>query len=217
MAILAHGFGENHFALLPQAKIFRELGFSILMIDQRRFGESKAQCGSLGYMEAMDVAKVCDFAKESLRAEKIVLNGVSMGAVSIMRAPLYTGNIDALIPDCGFADIKTEVPFLYRALLKMGNPFVNYFLCRKAHQFGVVIENNIPVEAIAKTEIPICIIHSDIDSVVSVKDAYTIGQNFQNVKSKVVVFKGYEHGNSVADKEKYKSVVKEFLINIGMI
>jgi len=216
VAIVAHGFGQNHFALLPQAKIFRDLGYSVLMIDQRRFGESKAKFGSLGYMEAMDVAKVCDFAKESLGAVKIVLNGVSMGAVSIMRASIYTENIDAIIPDCGYADIKTELPLLYKSIFKVANPFVSWFLYRKAHRLGITIEDTVPMDAIEKTKLPVCIIHSDIDSTVSVEDAYRISRTFQNSNSRVAIFEGLEHGLSVVDNEKYVSVVKEFLTDIEM-
>lgn len=216
IAIVVHGFGQNHFAQLPQAKIFRDLGYSVLMIDQRRFGESKAQFGSLGYMEAMDVAKVCDFAKESLGAVKIVLNGVSMGAVSIMRAPLYTGNIDAVIPDCGYADIKTELPLLYKSIFKMANPFAALFFYRRAHKLGISIEDTVPIDVIEKAEFPICVIHSDIDSTVSVEDAYRISRKFRNPNSRVVIFEGLEHGLSVADNEKYASVIKEFLTCIEM-
>ena len=211
IAIVVHGFGQNHFAVLPQAKVFRDLGYSVLMMDQRRFGESKAKYCSLGYMEAMDVARICDFAKECLGAEKIVLNGVSMGAVSIMRASLYTKNIDALIPDCGYADIKTEIPFLYKSMFKTGNPFAARFLFWRAHRLGFPMEDTVPIDAIEKAEFPVCIIHSDADGAVRVEDAYRISRKCRNSNSRLVIFRGVEHGLSIADGEKYASVVKDFL------
>ena len=39
-AILAHGFGQNRYAMVPYAEVFRKLGFSTVLFDERRFGES---------------------------------------------------------------------------------------------------------------------------------------------------------------------------------
>ena len=35
--ILAHGFGQNRYILIPQAQIFQSLGFSTILFDQRAF------------------------------------------------------------------------------------------------------------------------------------------------------------------------------------
>ena len=68
--ILAHGFGQNRYAMVPYAELFRSMGFSTLEFDERCFGESKASFGSLGMIEAKDIAALADWLKEKCGGEE---------------------------------------------------------------------------------------------------------------------------------------------------
>lgn len=73
--ILAHGFGQNRYASVPYAELFRSLGFSTLLFDERCFGESEAPNGGFGELEASDIAALINWVKEKCgKNEKIVLH-----------------------------------------------------------------------------------------------------------------------------------------------
>ena len=74
-AVLAHGFGQNRYILLPQQKILRELGFSTVIFDQRGFGESTETYCTFGIREAQDVACVADWAKARCPGDTRLLTG----------------------------------------------------------------------------------------------------------------------------------------------
>ena len=105
-AILAHGFGQNRYAMVPYAELFRKLGFSTVLFDERRFGESKAPYGTFGIKEATDVAALVEWVKQRCGQDtKIILLGVSMGAVSVMNALKYTDDVDYVVEDLSLIHI----------------------------------------------------------------------------------------------------------------
>lgn len=213
--IIAHGFGQNRFAMVPYAEIFRNMGFSTLLFDQRRFGKSTAPFGSMGDLEATDIVALIHWVKEHCgRETKIILHGVSMGAVSIMNALQYTDEIDYVIEDCGFARMLSELPVLYKSMLHTPNPFLIGCIRRRGKKFGVNIDGNNPIDAVKNTNIPICVVHGDADTAVSVASAKELGKVLKNPKSKVEIYPGREHAYAICDKERYIQMLKDFLQDV---
>lgn len=213
--IIAHGFGQNHYAMVPYAELFRKLGFSMILFDERRFGESKAPYGSFGVYEATDVAALVKWAKNKCGVNtKIVLHGVSMGAVSVMNALQYTEDVDYVIEDCGFIRIKQGLQFLYRGMIHIPNPFLISIVKRKAYKLGFDIMTDNPIEVIASTQVPVCAVHGDQDTGVSVECAKELGRVMKNPKSRVEIYKGKEHAYSISDKARYEKMLEEFLMEV---
>lgn len=215
-AVLAHGFGQNRYILLPQQKIFRELGFSTVTFDQRGFGESTETHCTFGIREAQDAACVVDWAKKRCsKGTRIVLLGVSMGAAASMMAMDYTDNIDYLVEDCGFADVEQVIDSLYQSLNEgNGNPQAAAAFRQRAAALGLDIRANRPIEAVKKAQIPICIFHGVSDSTIAADQARALYDACQNPASRLELFEEKEHALCVTDKERYKAVLRDFLQSV---
>lgn len=210
--ILAHGFGQNRYASVPYAELFRSLGFSTLLFDQRCFGESEAPNGGFGELEAGDVAALINWVKEKCgKNEKIVLHGVSMGAMSCMNALLLSDQIDGVIEDCGSARALEGAVYVWKSMVPLPNPFLKSSIIRKADSLGLHMKENSPVKAVENSEVPICIIHGDADQAVPVSDAEAIFKVCKNPKSRLEVFPSRGHAYSICDAERYKEILAGFL------
>ncbi len=212
VVICAHGFGQNKLQMAPHAALYRELGFSTVLYDQRRWGESAAPFCSFGWFEADDLVKLAGWAKARCGQDtKIVATGVSMGAVTVMNALSRTDMIDCAVEDCGFARINEGVRFLYKSLLPVPNPFLRPILLHDAHRLGIPMERNDPVASVAQTDTPLLIIHGDKDRAVNVQDAYDISKAVKHPKSRMEIFPGIDHGYCLSDRAHYKAAVSDFL------
>lgn len=81
-----------------------EMGFSILLIEQRAHGESEGKRIGFGALERYDVVRWAEYAGERWGGLPVVLDGVSMGSSTVMMGGEngYPENVRALICDCGY-------------------------------------------------------------------------------------------------------------------
>ena len=79
LVILFHGYGAEKTCLLREAKVFLQLGTSVLLVDFRGSGESSESYTTIGFREADDVAAVLQHARLNLHHPSVVLYGQSMG------------------------------------------------------------------------------------------------------------------------------------------
>lgn len=213
--ILAHGFGQNRYAAVPYAELFRELGFSTLLFDERCFGESKAVFGGFGELEAGDIVALVGWVKKKCgKAEKIVLHGVSMGAMSSMNALALSDEIDYVIEDCGPARAMEGAMFVVKSIIPLPNPFVKSLITRKSGILGLHVKENNPIESVRNSNIPVCVIHGDADKAVPVSDAEDIFKACKNPKSRLEIFPSKGHAYSICDVDRYKAVLADFLKEI---
>jgi len=212
VVICAHGFGQNKLQMAPHAALYRELGFSAVLYDQRRWGESAAPFCSFGWFEADDLVKLAEWAKVKCgQNTKIVVTGVSMGAVTVMNALSRTNMIDCAVEDCGFARIKEGIRFLYKSFFPVANPFLWAILFHDAHRLGIPVEENNPAASVAQTDTPLLIIHGNQDRAVNVQDAYVINKAAKSPLSRLKIFPGIDHGYCLSDKALCKAAVSDFL------
>lgn len=210
--ILAHGFGQNRYAAVPYAELFRSLGFSTLLFDERCFGESEAPNGGFGELEASDIAALISWVKEKCgRNEKVVLHGVSMGAMSCMNALSLSDDIDGVIEDCGPARALEGAVYVMKSMIPLLNPFLKSSIIHKTNSLGLHIKENNPIVSVENSKVPICIIHGDADQAVPVSDAEAIFKVCKNPKSRLEIFPYRGHAYSICDVERYKEILAVFL------
>lgn len=198
--------------MVPYAEIFRKLGFSTVLFDERKFGESKAPFGTFGIKEATDVAALVEWVKQRCGQDtKIVLHGVSMGAVSVMNALKYTEDIDYVVEDCGFIRVSQGLPFVYRSMMHIPNPFLMPVVKKRAKKYGFDMLDNNPIDVVKNSQVPICAVHGDMDRAVSVECAKELGTVMKNPKSRVEIYEGRDHAYSICDKERYVQMLSDFL------
>ncbi|UOQ74666.1 alpha/beta hydrolase [Hymenobacter cellulosilyticus] len=88
---LFHGYTSNKSKLLTEAGTFRQLGYSVLLVDFAGNGGSEGFQTTVGFRESADVKAVFTFLQEQGSTTPIVLYGASMGAVAILRAESELG------------------------------------------------------------------------------------------------------------------------------
>lgn len=121
---LFHGYTSSKSHLTHVAGYFRRLGYAVLLVDQAGNGNSAGFRTTVGYREAADVAAAFHWLKDSTRSSsgsplrgrgaggevsrgRIILYGVSMGAVAILRAEAELGiRPTANILECPYGNMR---------------------------------------------------------------------------------------------------------------
>lgn len=213
IAIVIHGFGQNRCMVVPHAKILRDLGFSTILFDQRRFGISKAAHGGLGYIERQDTAKIVEYVRKRFGNDiKLVLLGCSMGAISVLSCSRYTNaRIDAIIEDSSPDRVENIIVPFAKVVMPLPNPFLVPIVKATSKKVGYDITDNNPIEVAEKLSCPVLILHGENDRTVPVQCSYNIKKVLKNPLSDIVVFPGYDHCLQIGDTDKYAKAVSEFL------
>jgi alpha-beta hydrolase superfamily lysophospholipase len=121
--IFLHGLSANKSMLLGEAEKFREWGYNILMIDLRAHGKSGGNTTTFGVEETDEAQKAFDFAKTKGN-QKIIVYGVSMGAVITLKAiKEHLINPTAIIVDAPFANMHDHFKSRARVLGFPAEPF----------------------------------------------------------------------------------------------
>ncbi len=105
VALLFHGWrsvAQNDFCCALEFLRSRRLG--VLLADQRAHGESQGRVMTFGVWESRDVRTWADWAAERFPSRPIILEGISMGAATVMMAaaaPLPE-TVRGIVADCGY-------------------------------------------------------------------------------------------------------------------
>lgn len=214
--ILFHGYRsipENDFG--PIFKMYYELGYSILLIDQRAHGKSEGKYITFGVKERFDCLRWCEYVSDNLNEiDEIILGGMSMGATTVLLASglKLPCKVKGIISDCGFTSpkdiISRVVNVRYGIEASVLLPFVN-MLCVLIAKFNLY-ECSV-LEAMNNNKLPILFIHGKSDNFIPSK--MTV-QNFEACRSrkKLLLVECVNHARSyLADKSKVQRAVKAFL------
>lgn len=211
IAILAHGFGQNRYIMVPFAEILRKQGFATVIFDQRAFGESTGERGTFGEKEGEDTAKLIEWARNRYGNNvKIILCGASMGAISVLNSQLYTDPVNAIIEDSSPDYVKDVIKPFYKSLIHLPNPFIGYVI-KMGIKKGVDITCNNPIEAAKRIDVPILIMHGEADRTVPIQMGKNIMSVLINPKSRMEIFAGCDHTLEIVEFNRYYHVVKDFL------
>jgi len=104
-----HGLFRSRREVLDRAAFFRKQGFDTLVFDFRRHGESTGERVTLGYHEKNDFGGAVRFLRERRPDAKVLLYGVSMGAVAALLAASELTEVDAVVADSPFLSIEHTV------------------------------------------------------------------------------------------------------------
>ncbi|UYZ60977.1 alpha/beta hydrolase [Hymenobacter latericus] len=103
---LFHGYTSDKSRLLREAAYFRHLGYSVLLTDFAGAGGSEGYRITVGHHEADDVAAVVRWLQQQHPGQRVVLYGISMGAVAILRAESELGvQATANIIECPYGSM----------------------------------------------------------------------------------------------------------------
>ncbi|MDR3072158.1 MAG: alpha/beta hydrolase [Clostridiales Family XIII bacterium] len=214
--IRAHGYTQNHFISVRYIDAFYEMGYSIVLFDQRYFGESTGERCTFGYQEKYDLLKLVTWARAKLGADAIVgVHGESMGGITALTALCLGDSIDFVVSDCAPSDFYRGAKGLLRHRYRLpAFPVVPLMekLCRSR---GFSIKDIQPAKSVGESNTPILFIHGDQDSQVPVAMVHELYAASKNPLSRLEIFPGAEHGQSQAvDSERYKRIERAFVNSV---
>ncbi len=168
--LLCHGYqssGEGDFSCI--LKDYFALGFDLLIIDQRAHLQSQGKYLTMGVRERYDVRAWCLWLLQQ-RGEKhkVVLDGISMGATSVLMAagldlPL---NVVAVLADCGFTSPREIFTHVMQTSVKIPTFMLSgaELCCRVMAGFS--IDGASTVEAVKRSDLPLLMLHGEGDDFV---------------------------------------------------
>ena len=118
--IYSHGLFRSRRELVERAVELWKLGYGALLYDSRNHGNSGAARVSLGYYERLDAEAAVQFLREERKStDRIVLFGISMGAVTALLAAAETPQVDAVISDSAFLSFDDTIAHHIRVFLHL--------------------------------------------------------------------------------------------------
>ena len=215
-AILMHGYRVNSFCdFLKGYFMMKDLGYNLLLIDERGCGLSEGNAISFGVMERRDCLCWVNYLKERFGQDiPVALYGVSMGAATVMMASGMEdtpANIRAVIADCGYTspkDIIREVASSMKLPADLCYPF-----CRFGAKVlgGFDLNAASALEAVRKTKIPMLFIHGEKDDFVPFAMCGRLYTACASEKELLTVPEAVHANSILVDYETYASRVEAFL------
>jgi len=194
-------------------------GFSLLLVDERAHGESGGRALSFGILERYDCLDWIAFVEKRFPGDKLVLDGISMGAATVMMASEFPlpDSVCGIIADSGYTspkEIITKVMTVDAKLPKACYPLVK--LAAKVFG-GFDLEESSALEAVKSCKKPILIVHGEADGFVPCEMSARCFEACNAPYKRLVTVPGADHGMSfLVDKPRVKKAIHEFFDAIGV-
>lgn len=212
--ILMHGYRSSSARDFSCAvKMYLEMGFNILLCDQRCHGRSEGRLLTFGVKESRDALMWAEYVKEKYRPEKIVLDGISMGATTVLLAlgEELPQEVSAVVADCGFTSPKDIITKVAKDSFKINAkhflPILD-LLCRIIGGFSVLKAD--ARQTVKGSTIPILFVHGKADNFVPCCMSEEL-YSFASPESRIITVENAGHGLSfLTDQVKVRSELKSF-------
>lgn len=214
IVIMMHGYrsmSENDFSC--SSEYVHSQGFAMLLCDERAHGKSGGFVMTFGIRERWDVLDWVNYVEKRFPGEKIIVEGLSMGAATVVMAAGegYPPSVRGIIADCGYTSPKEIISSVIKSCHLPVKVF--YPLVRLAGRvFGMFdCEDCSAVEAAKKATVPVLFIHGEADDFVPCDMGRKNFEAYAGPK-KLVTVPGAGHGLSyVVDMDKCQRALVEFL------
>lgn len=173
-AICVHGYHDTFESMGAIACHYHQVGWNVLMPDQRGHGQSEGNYVGWGYDERLDLLGWVNYIIRRDKEAEILLHGVSMGAASVLMATggALPKQVKAAISDCSYTSIEAEMRYVfshYKADIAPNLPplpaGILFSALRKVtlRRAGYDLRQAAPVKAVTRSKIPTLFIHGAED------------------------------------------------------
>lgn len=213
--LFAHGYRSTVLVDVGTAfEYFHNLGMNLLIPDQRSHGKSEGRYITFGVKESWDMVSWMVYHNKNFGDYPIVLDGVSMGAATVMYVPRlqHPRNLKAMIADCGFTSPKEIISVVFRNVTHL--PAVPSVwvadLCARLFA-GFSLYECDTKEILQNSKIPIVMAHGTADDFVPCKMSEE-GFAVCAAPKELLLAEGAGHGLSfMVEREKYMQLIEEML------
>jgi len=207
-----HGYGGQKEAMLEDAQCFHDLDLNVVIVDFRGSGGSDGNITTIGIAEAHDVIATVSWAKTRYPEGRMILFGVSMGAVAILRAVKHHAlRPEAVIMLCPFERLVTTVAHRFEELGAPPFPSAHLLTFWGGLQCGFNGFRHNPVDDAAALTSPCLLLHASCDPRVSVAEVRRVHGALRGPRQ-LYIFEGLTHESYIqARPEEYRRVVAQWI------
>lgn len=217
--IITHGYRYTRWGSVKYANLFYKLGYNVYIYDLRHHGNNVNCFCSMGHHESKDILAIAEYLRERFGEEiEIGLHGESLGAASSMLALGEDDRFAFCVEDCGFADLGLLLERLCKKRIGFPEKVSHLASVACKVRYGYRLDEIMPIEGVRKNDrTPILFIHGDADDFIT-PDHCAMLYQASRAKKEMVLFEGAMHAKSFeVDRDRYYSVVENFLREIGQI
>ena len=197
------------------AQFYHELGFDLLLVDQRAHGHSQGRFLTLGVRERRDCQTWAEFCHRRYGdGMPLFLAGLSMGATTVLMAsdlPLPP-TVRGVLADCGFTSPRDILCHLLRTRYHLPTYPLLWAVglwCRVLAGFG--LSECSTVDSVARTGLPIQLIHGGADWFVPCEMSRRAAEACTGECHLLVVPEAGHGASFLVDRPAYTAAVRSFL------
>lgn len=191
--VLLHGYPADKADLLPIAAALAPR-FTVLLLDQRYFGQSGGHATTIGFRERGDLRRAIDFLARR-GYDEVGVFGLSLGGAVALLAAAEDSRIRAVAAYAPFADLRSLAYGLYGWLGWLKYPFVGCLRGWSVLFFGHDITAISPERAAATLSVPVLLAASREDEQIPFEHAERIQRALAgNTRSEFVFMDRGRHG-----------------------
>ena len=213
--ILLHGYRScpriDVYASMPR---YYQMGFTLLICDQRAHGASQGRILTMGIKERYDAARWAEFAANTFGREiPVYLGGISMGATTVLMAaelPIKA-NLRGIVADCGFTSPRAIIAYLMRRQYHLPPRPLLALLRLSCRLFGGFdLDASSTVQSLSRSHVPVLLFHGTDDHFVPKEMSEAAYAAAQGDKT-LLEFPGAGHGLSyIVDGQRYLAALEDF-------
>lgn len=197
--ILFHGYHSsylNDFAAI--FSMYHSMGLNLLLVRQRAHGESEGKYITFGVRESKDVRSWVEFHNRTHGMDNVFLGGMSMGASTVLFAAgeALPENVRGISADCGFTSPREIMAEVIRNRFRLPPapvlPLIGFWTRVLG---GFRLSECDTRRALAKTEIPVILIHGTGDKFVPCAMSQS-GYDVCKSEKELILVDGAGHGKS---------------------
>ncbi len=218
--IFSHGITYTLYGSVKYMSLFRDLGFNILIYDNRFHGLSGGKNCTFGYYEKIDLKTITTWLVKKTGADSIIgTHGESMGAAISLQHAAIDDRIKFIISDCSFSNLVDQLSYRLRIEYHLpGFPFIALSGIMARWMSGMVIHEVSPVNAAEQIYAPILFIHGANDDFIPVSMVQQLIEHKTNGPRKHFLAPGAGHAESYwSNPIEYSRIVREFLMTHQII
>ena len=202
--ILLHGLGDNRLGTAGYAQMLLAHGYAVLMPDARAHGQSSGTLTTYGLLERGDIQRWFEWLSTANHPRCIYGIGESMGAAQLLQALDVEPNFCAVIAESSFSSFR-EIAYDRMGQYVNSGAWVGRDLLRTTIDIafmivrsrqGIDLDQASPADVVARTHVPVLLIHGAIDSNIPVRHSRLIVAS--NPKVELWEVPGADHGGAIS-------------------
>ncbi|GIP28846.1 alpha/beta hydrolase [Paenibacillus sp. J23TS9] len=212
--VLVHGYYSQGREMGAFAKLYHEMGFHVLMPDNRGHGQSGGSYIGFGWPDRRDIIRWIGYVvKRSGPQTQMLLHGVSMGGATVLMTSgeKLPEQVKCIVSDCAYTSIKDILTYQLKQMYKLPPfPLLPITSLMSKLRAGYFFGEGSALKQVAMTKLPILFIHGDKDTFVPFEMVNRLAAAAGGEKELYVV-PGAVHANAYfMDKKSYRERIGRF-------